>query len=83
VIGATPGEMPVTIPVDVPIVATAVAPLDHTPPAGVPIKVIVVPRHTPVGPDTCPFTPKDIKVTIKASKAPYVCFMNFKFTVFI
>ena len=45
-----PGEMPVAIPEEAPMVATAVLPLVHVPPEGVEFSVVVWPTQTVNGP---------------------------------
>jgi hypothetical protein len=42
----TPGTIPVTTPEVAPTVAIEGLPLVHTPPVGVPVKVIVLPTQT-------------------------------------
>ena len=46
-----PADTPVTTPVPVPTVATPVALLVQTPPGAAFVIVIVLPVHTPVGPE--------------------------------
>ena len=47
---AVPGDTPDTIPVNEPIVATAVLPLAHLPPGVASVKVDGIPTHTFVEP---------------------------------
>lgn len=48
---AVPSEAPLTTPVELPTVAIAVLLLDHVPPDGDELKVMVLPEHTDDGPD--------------------------------
>jgi len=47
----TPPPTPVTTPVDEPTVAIEVLPDVHEPPDGLPVRLIVEPTHTMLGPE--------------------------------
>ena len=68
-IGATPVEIPFTIPDEAPIVATAVFPLVHTPPEMLSVSVIVPLVQRPDGPEIVPLLMVDPIFTIFVAEA--------------
>jgi hypothetical protein len=68
VMRVVPGVIPVTTPVNEPIVATAVVPLVHVPPPVLLVNVIVEPGHTVPGPTIGPAA--DITLTVVVTRQP-------------
>jgi hypothetical protein len=80
---AVPGATPPTMPDATPIVATLVGLLVHAPPIVPSVRLIVIPTHTPVGPEiapTCPFEEKQKQRKMKERSGIFL-FINYELGV--